>query len=204
MTSRPVALILAGPNGAGKTTISTQFVGPDVEFVNADVIGADLRRDDPERPGADFTAGRIVSARLRVLAEEQRSFCFETNLASKGLVGRIDGLRADGYRVALIFVSLPSVDLALARVNARALAGGHDVPAETVRRRFDAGLRYFFTVYRHRVDEWRLYDNASAQAILLAEGRGQDETIYESIHVARLRSIDGSPEQTRMTESGNE
>ena len=70
MTSKPVALILAGPNGAGKTTVSSVFVGPDVEFVNADMIGAELRRDDPHRPGADVTAGRIVSARPRALAAE--------------------------------------------------------------------------------------------------------------------------------------
>ena len=59
MTSKPVALIFAGPNGAGKTTVSSVFVGPDVEFVNADIIGAELRREDPPRPGADVTAGRI-------------------------------------------------------------------------------------------------------------------------------------------------
>ena len=114
MTSKPVALILAGPNGAGRTTVSSVFVGPDVEFVNADIIGAELRRDDPHRPGADVTAGRIVSARLRALTAERRSFCFETNLASPGLVGLIDGWRADGYEVRLVFVALPNVDLALA------------------------------------------------------------------------------------------
>ena len=68
--------------------MSSVFVGPDVEFVNADIIGAELRRDDPDRPGADVTAGRIVLARLRALTAERRSFCFETNLASPGLVGR--------------------------------------------------------------------------------------------------------------------
>ena len=144
MTAPPIALILAGPNGAGKTTVASVFVGPDVEFVNADIIGAELRRDDPHRPGADVTAGRIVSARLRALTAEQKSFCFETNLASPGLVGRIDGWRADGYEVRLVFVSLPNVDLALARVAARVAAGGHDVPEGTVRRRFTSGLRYFF------------------------------------------------------------
>ena len=94
MTWRPAALILAGPNGAGKTTVSSVFVGPEVEFVNADIIGAELRREDPLRAGVDVTAGRVVSARLRALATERKSFCFETNLASPGLVGRITaGLR---------------------------------------------------------------------------------------------------------------
>lgn len=167
---KPVALILAGPNGAGKTTVSTVFLGAGVEFVNADLIGADLRRDDPQRPGADVTAGRIVTARLRALAAERKNFCFETNLASPGLVGRIDGWRDSGYEVRLIFVSLPNVDLALARVAARVAAGGHAVPEETVRRRFAAGLHYFFTVYRQRVDEWAMYDNEGGGPVLLASG----------------------------------
>jgi predicted ABC-type ATPase len=62
MTIGPIALILAGPNGAGKTTASSVFVGPDVEFVNADIIGAELRAADPLRShgGVDIAAGRIV------------------------------------------------------------------------------------------------------------------------------------------------
>ena len=179
MTAPPIALILAGPNGAGKTTVSSVFVGPDVEFVNADIIGAELRRDDPHRPGADVTAGRIVSARLRALTAERRSFCFETNLGSPGLVGRIDAWRADGYEVRLVFVSLPNVDLALARVAARVAAGGHDVPEETVRRRLTAGLRYFFTLYRRRVDEWALYDNSSGSPALVAGGRGDGSVVAD-------------------------
>ncbi len=188
MTSKPVALILAGPNGAGKTTVSSVFVGPDVEFVNADIIGADLRRDDPNRAGADVTAGRIVSARLRELAAERRSFCFETNLASPGLVGRIDAWRADGYEVRLVFVSLPNVDLALARVAARVAAGGHEVPEETVRRRFTAGLRYFFTLYRLRVDEWALYDNEAGGPVLIASGNRRGEHVLDSTVFDRLRA----------------
>ena len=195
MTSKPVALILAGPNGAGKTTVSSVFVGPDVEFVNADIIGAELRRDDANRPGADVTAGRIVSARLRTLAAERRSFCFETNLASPGLVGRIDAWRADGYEARLVFVSLPNVDLALARVAARVAAGGHDVPEETVRRRFTARLRYFFTLYHHRVDEWALYDNDDGGPVLIASGErcSGSEDVLDPVTFAALQVKAGVP-----------
>lgn len=188
MTSKPVALILAGPNGAGKTTVSSVFVGRDVEFVNADIIGAELRSDDAHRRGADVTAGRIVSARLRALTAERRSFCFETNLASPGLVGRIDAWCAAGYEVRLVFVSLPNVDLALARVAARVAAGGHDVTEDTVRRRFTAGLRYFFTHYRHRVDEWALYDNEAGGPVLIASGDRNSEHVRDEGTFARLQT----------------
>lgn len=199
MRSKPVALILAGPNVAGKTTVSSVFVGPDVEFVNADVIGADLRRDDPNRAGVDVTAGRIVSARLRTLTAERRSFCFETNLASPGLVGTIDAWRADGYEVKLTFISLASVDLALTRVAARVAVGGHGIPEETVRRRFAAGLRYFFTLYRFRVDEWALYDNDDSGPVLIASFQrdGGNEVIHNPIAFAALLERAGVPKRSK-------
>ncbi len=176
---QPQAIVLAGPNGAGKTTVSPRFLGPEVEFVNADLIGADLRSNNPNIAGADFTAGRIVSARLTALSLERKSFCFETNLASKGLVGRIDRLSQNGFHTKVIFVALPDVELALARVAARVLAGGHDVPEETVRRRFNAGLRYFFETYRSRVDSWSLWENANEQPTIVANSEDSLETIYD-------------------------
>ena len=39
--------------------------------MNADIIGADLRRADPKRRGVEVTADRIVSARLRDQAAER-------------------------------------------------------------------------------------------------------------------------------------
>jgi predicted ABC-type ATPase len=58
----------------------------------------------------------------------------------------------------VVYLWLPSVDLALARVAARVRVGGHDVPADTVRRRFTRGREQFFTRYRVVSDTWRLYD----------------------------------------------
>ena len=176
---KPEAVVLAGPNGAGKTTVSPKFLAPDIEFVNADIIGAELRRANPDLKGADFTAGRIVSARLTALTSQRQSFCFETNLASSGLLGRIQRLATAGYHTNLIFVALPDVETALARVAARVIAGGHHIPEETVRRRFKAGLHYFFTTYRFRVTEWSLWDNSNDKPILVADSENQIDTIYD-------------------------
>jgi predicted ABC-type ATPase len=81
---KPQAVVLAGPNGAGKTTVSPKFLGPDIEFVNADIIGAALRSANPNVKGADFTAGRIVSARLTALASQR---LVHTPDSGVGLVG---------------------------------------------------------------------------------------------------------------------
>jgi predicted ABC-type ATPase len=48
--------------------------------------------------------------------------------------------------------------------------GGHNVPEAVVRRRFDAGLRHFETVYRQLVDSWVIYDNSGRAPRLVAAG----------------------------------
>ena len=86
-------------------------------------------------------------------------------------------------------MSLPNVDIALARVAARVAAGGHDVPDATVRRRFTSGLRNFFGVYRPLVDVWSLYDNSSGAPALIAGGRGSDELIHDQQRWELLRAV---------------
>ncbi|MCL5280919.1 MAG: hypothetical protein M1376_13555 [Planctomycetes bacterium] len=76
----------------------------------------------------------------------------------------------DFINVKLIFLSLPSADLAIARVKNRAAQGGHSVPADTVRRRFDTGLRNFRLIYCKIVDTWELYDNSGASPRLIDKG----------------------------------
>jgi predicted ABC-type ATPase len=71
-------------------------------------------------------------------------------------------------------LSLPTVDLALARVRERVRSGGHEVPAPVVRRRYVGGLRNFFTIYQHIADRWQLFDNSDASAYRLIAYGGAD------------------------------
>ena len=56
------------------------------------------------------------------------------------------------------------------RVAVRVAQGGHDVPAEVIRRRFKQGWRNFQNIYRELVDSWQLYDNSGERAELIEEG----------------------------------
>jgi hypothetical protein len=78
--------------------------------------------------------------------------------------------RAQGYRVTLYFLSLPTVEIALSRVAERVRQGGHDVPEDVVRRRFVSGRENFETLYKPIVDKWLLYDNSSQEPMLLDSG----------------------------------
>jgi predicted ABC-type ATPase len=164
-------VIIAGPNGAGKTTFAREFLPREAScphFVNADLIAAGLSPFAPER--AAVRAGRIMLDEITRSATEGRSFAFETTLSGLAYAHRIDHWRRDGYIVKLIFLKLTSVEEALARVAMRVRQGGHDVPADVVRRRFDAGWRHFDDVYQHRVNYWRCFDNSGPTPVFLSEG----------------------------------
>jgi len=55
-------------------------------------------------------------------------------------------------------------------IAARVAQGGHNVPEQTVRRRFEAGRRNFERLYKKIVDAWVLYDNSGTVPILLEYG----------------------------------
>jgi predicted ABC-type ATPase len=95
------------------------------------------------------------------------NFAFETTLSGLGYLRRIREWRLAGYHVSLFFLSLPSADLAIARVAERVRQGGHAIPEDVVRRRFIAGKRNFDQSYQDAVDVWALYDNAGDEPVLL-------------------------------------
>ena len=171
-------VVLAGPNGAGKTTMAP-FLLKDLlevtEFVNADSVAVGLSAFDPGR--AAIAAGRVMLRRLHELSRRQQSFAFETTLTSRSFAPWLARLKRRGFRVHVCFLWLPSAEAALAREAERVGMGGHDVPEHVVRRRFDAGLRNFFTLYRPLTTRWRMYDNSRAGLPrLIARGTGTRAT----------------------------
>jgi predicted ABC-type ATPase len=149
------------------------------EFVNADVIARGLSAFDPD--SVAIAAGRVMLARIQALAEQRVNFAFETTLASRSLAPRIRDLLASGYAVHLVFLWLSSADLAVQRVAARVAAGGHNVPADTVRRRYRAGIRNFFGMYQPIVTSWALFNASGPEPTLAAERvESQPLRVYDS------------------------
>ncbi|MBI2920882.1 MAG: AAA family ATPase [Planctomycetes bacterium] len=164
-------VIIAGPNGAGKTTFAREFLPREADcpdFVNADLLASALSPFDPDR--AAFRAGRLMLAEIRRRARAGTSFAFETTLAGRNYRPWIPRWQEAGYHIMLIFLSLPSPELAIARVRTRVATGGHGVPEQVIRRRFGAGLRNFHDIYRQLVDAWVLYDNSGPVPCRVASG----------------------------------
>ena len=173
--NHPLVIVIAGPNGAGKSTTAPSLLRDALkvsEFVNADAIAGGLSAFRPD--SVAIPAGRAMLERMQYLADAQADFAFETTLASRSFAPWLARLKRRGYHVHVLFLWLESANLAVDRVAARVRVGGHDVPEETVRRRYDRGLRNFFRLYLPLVDSWQMFDNSRAgRPRLVASGRGE-------------------------------
>jgi predicted ABC-type ATPase len=74
---------------------------------------------------------------------------------------------------------LKSVDLALSRVKERVSRGGHDVPEQVIRRRFDRSMQNFLVHYRHLAEVWTLFDNSGEIPKVIAFERDETTRIID-------------------------
>jgi predicted ABC-type ATPase len=171
----PDIFVIAGPNGAGKSTSAREmlpsFIGC-IEFVNADEIARGLSAFRPETVA--IAAGRVMLNRLNTLARQRVNFAFETTLASRFFCPWLKSLQSEGYKAHLIYLWLPSIDLAVERVRQRALAGGHSVPERDIRRRYERSCKNFTSLYSTFMDTWEVYDSSEIEPRLIGFG-GKDE-----------------------------
>jgi len=167
----PRCIVIAGPNGAGKTTFAREFLPTSagvVHFVNADLIAAGLA---PLRPQmAALAAARILLREIDRLAKSGTDFAFESTLSGLGYLSRLKRWKKAGYRIEIVYLTLPSSKLALRRIAARVRQGGHNVPRADVLRRFRRSWKNFQSLYRPLADAWMVYDNAGEKPTLIDRG----------------------------------
>lgn len=183
----PKLFIICGCNGAGKTTASYTIL-PEMlnfgEFVNADEIAKKL---DPFKPeDAALRASRLMIERIDELLSKKADLAIETTLATRTLVKIIKDAKELGYAITLIYFWLNMPELAIERVRLRVASGGHNVPEETIRRRYSQGISNLFSLYLPIVDYWILIDNSNVKIELIAEG-GKD--ILTKIHNKTLYNL---------------
>ena len=136
-------------------------------FVNADLIAIGLAPFEPR--AAAIKAGKLVLQQIHEYATRGVDFAFETTLSGKGYATLLSELKKKRYGLHLFFLWVPSPELAIARIKDRVSEGGHNVPAEDVRRRFARGIRNFFNLYEPIVNSWMLFDNSKAKPVLIAK-----------------------------------
>ena len=180
---KPNLYIIAGCNGAGKTTASFNVL-PQIlqcrEFVNADEIAKGLSPFCPE--SVAIQAGKLMLERIDSLLTDNVSFAIETTLATRSYKNLVLRAKEKGYNVSLLFFWLESPELACQRVHKRVSEGGHDIPVDTIYRRYWLGLENLFRIFIPIVDDWSLYDNNN-HTNLVADSNGiVNNEIYTKIN----------------------
>ena len=174
---KKILYIIAGCNGAGKTTASLSIL-PEVldcqEFVNADEIARGLSPLNPESMAIE--AGKWMKQRFDQLVEGEQNFAMETTLSARTYTKLVQRAQAKGFEVHLIFFWLASPEAAITRVAQRVQEGGHNVPRDTIIRRYYVGLNNLFNLFMPLVDVWMLYDNSDMSKVLIAAGGSHLET----------------------------
>lgn len=180
----PNLYIIAGPNGAGKTTFATEFL-PNYavcrNFINADLIAKGVAPFSPESMA--FRAGRLMLEEIELHVNRHEDFGFETTLSGRSYLRLIREIKKHGFSVHFFFLFIPTVDLALTRIRARVLEGGHDIPGHVVRRRFHRSIQNFLAYYRVLGDSWTLFDNSSASPTVVAfDKQGQSRILNPELY----------------------
>ena len=177
---QPTCWIVAGPNGAGKTTFALDYL-PGVAgcrvFVNADLIAAGLAPLAPER--RRVTAGRIFLREIARNIAARRDFGFETTLSGRAHLRLVRRLKADGWRVELVYLALPSVEVATLRVAERVRHGGHHISLPDIERRFVRSLDRLFDDYVALVDRAVCFFNVGPTPWLVFTQEGEQRVVTE-------------------------
>lgn len=174
----PTCWIISGPNGAGKTTFALEYLpraAGCTHFINADLIAAGLSPLAPEREL--LAVSRLFLREIEVRTAAREDFAFETTLAGRSYLRLIEQLREQGWRVELIYLALPSVEMSKLRVLERVAHGGHNIPAADIQRRFPRSLRHLLCDFGHHVDSCLCFMNDGERPALVFEQRGENRDI---------------------------
>ncbi len=119
---------------------------------------------------AAFRAGRLLLSEIDRMAASRADFAVESTLSGLNFLCRLKDWKASGYRIEMIYLTLPSAEVALRRIAQRVQQGGHDVPRADVLRRFQRGWVNFRELYRPVADVWVVYDNSGNAPKLIETG----------------------------------
>ncbi|MDF7798347.1 zeta toxin family protein [Pontiellaceae bacterium B1224] len=178
---QPTCYVIAGPNGAGKTTFALRYL-PEItgcrNFINADLIADGLSPLDPAR--VQLEAGKTLLREIRSNVRKRESFAFETTLSGRSYVKLLRELDSTGWKIVLFYLWIPSAEFSKARVEQRVEAGGHDIPADAIARRYSRTVSNFLNVFAPLCDEALCYDNSNTEPVLVFEQFMESRTVHDS------------------------
>lgn len=159
----PIIAVLAGVNGAGKSSVAGGFLRKEGDtFFNPDTVAQQIRSLHPDIPLtlANAHAWQIGKSLLEQSIAEKRDYRFETTLGGRTIAQLLERAANSGHRIHVWFCGVASPDLHLRRVRSRVARGGHDIPEEKIRERWNRSRENLIRLLP-LIDHLRVYDNST-------------------------------------------
>ena len=185
--SNPVCTIIAGVNGAGKTTFALKYLPETAHcrrFINVDLIASGLSPLAIELK--QMAASKLFLKEIKQAIQRRENFAFETTLSGKSYLRLIRQMQAEGWLVELIYLYLPDVQLSIERVAERVKHGGHDIPLQSIIRRYPRSIHNLVNDYGRLCDSVICLDNSQEleKIIFLQNSQSvmvKDQPTYEKM-----------------------
>ena len=159
---KPIMQVFGGPSGSGKSTVlKTGEIKPIGIYTNSDEI---QKKDNVNR---EIAKEKVWKQREESLFNRD-DFSFESTLSKDEHVAFMQTAKNQGYEIQCIYVLTYDVEINLARIKGRYLGGGHDIPQDKTRIRYESALKLLPEVFEV-CDKIVIYDNTGDEASVIAE-----------------------------------
>jgi len=149
---KPEVIVFAGPNGSGKTTV-TKLAKVIEPYINAD----EIKRTNY---CTDLEAAQFAEIKREECVEKNVSFTFETVLSTDRNLKLLKKAKEKGFFIRCIYVLTSNPDINVARIVARTESGGHTVPEDKIRSRYEKALKLIPELLKV-CDILHIYDNST-------------------------------------------
>lgn len=158
---RPVLLVLAGVNGAGKSSIGGNIMlrRAGLTWFNPDTYTRILVQGGMSAGEANACAWQHGVNLIDQAVGAGLSHAFETTLGGSTMTQKI-AAAARTHDVLVWFCGLASPEKHIARVAARVVAGGHDIPEAKIRERWVRAPLNLIDLMP-KLSELRVFDNST-------------------------------------------
>ena len=141
--TRPTLTFIAGANGSGKTTLTrwNSELFKEIPLLDPDAVANTLQATAAAL--LPMAAARHVLKLAREHLKEGESFAIETTLAGKNYLQMMLDARSRGFEIVLVYIATQNVEINLARISNRVLAGATMFLRKTFGDATDAASRIF-------------------------------------------------------------
>ena len=132
--------VIAGVNGAGKSSVAGEtFRQSGADYYNPDEAARLLLTANPTltQTEANSAAWHEGVRLLKRAVDEGLEFAFETTLGGNTIPRLLKKAASARVEINVWYVGLESPELHIARVKSRVARGGHDIPEQDIRRRYE-------------------------------------------------------------------